>query len=495
MTAPDTQRLAYLADLLALVSDEDFEAYKVQVSNSLKGKATPADITAAISGLSAGGASGPAALPQVGRSRGNALPLYAYGHSFVSGVALTDPEYWTRLFAGAEALTHPTSDGGAANDLMRAVGGSGVTEILARVASGVPFAPGGHSIVALQVFMNSLRVAGNVPLHVTNGRNGLRAILSFLGAEQRVEETDPSIVYTGATVTANAVAAFSGTTGKGMTATGGTIDIPTPAGRDAYIHMAAKGAGQPGATLTITDRSNGDALVDTLDMSDQTTTQTSAYAWRVPPALRGHTLRMTRVGTAASTMYFDVMTVQAKNPPIVILMKEPYLADYTASTAFPNGSIEATDAFNAIIDEVAVDFPNVVVVNPNRPGYWDKTVHIGADKVHPNAEGHKALARAAFDAVEAYLVRRAAAVGITADALAADLARYQTQVSTSLGAKANVADVMPLRTWNATTKAWPAVNSDLPVMFLSVNDAAATPPDGQRVNFDLWIRHPDAAAL
>jgi hypothetical protein len=54
----------------------------------------------------------------------------------------------------------------------------------------------------------------------------------------------------------------------------------------------------------------------------------------------------------------------------------------------------------------------------------------------------------------------------------------------------------PFRTWDATAKTWPALNSpDAPVMFVSTNDAAATAPADQRVNYDMWVRHPDAAAL
>jgi hypothetical protein len=49
--------------------------------------------------------------------------------------------------------------------------------------------------------------------------------------------------------------------------------------------------------------------------------------------------------------------------------------------------------------------------------------------------------------------------------------------------------------WNATSRSWAArpAKADFGVVFLSTNDATATPPTDVNVQAgDLWRRHPDA---
>ncbi|MDN3309543.1 hypothetical protein QWJ90_01225 [Microbacterium oryzae] len=342
-----------------------------------------------------------------------------YGHSFLAEQGLADvTAHWARRFAAAFGLTYPTSQGGTANDLKRAVGGSEVQDSAARVLNTAPYVPGSGQLVVVENLINTARKNGAVALDLTAARNAMRAMMAALNASAKTEETDAAITYSAGTWTNGTVTTASGGGVKSNSGTGAYFEFTAPL-TDAYVLSVARGAGTAGATITITDQNTGTTL-DSLDLSNQALGTTGPFAWRIPASARGHVVRFTRTG--GTSIYFDALLTQSLTPPPVLWMKEPYLGDYSYSTTFPNGSDAALDAFNALVDEVAAEFPNVIVADPQKAGYWTKAkalpgvdgALVQADGVHPSAEGGQALFLTARDALLAYMTRRAVQVSLVA---------------------------------------------------------------------------------
>ena len=88
---------------------------------------------------------------------------------------------------------------------------------------------------------------------------------------------------------------------------------------------------------------------------------------------------------------FDARLPQKRHPDEVVLLKEPYLLDYSISTAHPNGDDHVMDVFNAVLDQVGAEFPHTVVVDPNSRG-WDKQTMLFPHSTHPNEVGSRFLA-------------------------------------------------------------------------------------------------------
>ena len=76
-----------------------------------------------------------------------------------------------------------------------------------------------------------------------------------------------------------------------------------------------------------------------------------ALLYRVPSRMAGHTIRLTKESGSGSFM-FDARLPQKRHPDEVVLLKEPYLLDYSISTAHPNGDDHVMDVFNAVLDQV-----------------------------------------------------------------------------------------------------------------------------------------------
>ncbi|MBF4613737.1 hypothetical protein [Curtobacterium sp. VKM Ac-1376] len=347
------------------------------------------------------------ALPTVPVSAGSRAKLITYGHSFLAEQGLTDAShYWARRLATALGLTYPTSDGGAANDLKRAVGGTTIDNALGRVAGGaLPWVPGTKALVVLETLINSARLNGATAIDITSATNNARSMMAILGASEIIEDTDPRIVKS-ATTWQRGTGAFLGGSAVFSSAAGSYFEYTVPADRDVFIATIGRGAGTAGAIVDITDQTSGAALATGLDLSNTSITSAVVYVYRTPASTRGHTVRFTKTG--GTSLYIDAVLPVSPTPPPVLWMKEPHLLNYAASTSFPNGSDAVLDAFNAIVDQMAAEFPNLIVADPNQLGYWDKNTDIlTSDQVHPNDKGHLDLARAGHDAVRAWQARKA----------------------------------------------------------------------------------------
>ncbi len=310
-----------------------------------------------------------------------AKSLYVYGHSYTDGTGLPDPATgYTRLvaserhddlhsFSRGGALVHQTAEG---------LYGTGPAS----------WVTGTTGDVLVQANINTARDFGTDRLALATSRNALRVMLATVGASRRIEDSSPGHAYGGTWHT------------KAMSwASGGQVHVTNR--NNAYVQFKAVG----GEYLSLRGVSGAGI---TVRVSDRTARRTAgriatgrrvhpAYdhagipvLYRIPTSMAGHTIRLTKEsGTGYLT--FDARLPQRRAVDSVILVKEPYLADYSRSTAHPNGSDAAMDAFNGILDTLAKEFRNAFTVDLNAAG-WDPESFLQADGVHANEAGNRFMA-------------------------------------------------------------------------------------------------------
>jgi len=327
--------------------------------------------------------------------------VLTYGHSFLAEQGVADEtRYYARQVAAALGLAYPTAVGGRGNELNRAVGGSSMRDAAAQALTEYhDDVPSGSAVVIIQGLINSARLHGIVPADLTTARHALHALLTVVNADSRRDVTDSATFSFGGGWRSPAGHRDRPPTRWRDTASlGAWVDIAAP-DHDSYLVFAGTST-SGGPTVAVTDLTDPGCPAESFTLADQCV-QSAIWvpvAYRVPPAMRGHSIRFSYAeGTAPLAL--SSLLIQSMTPPVVLVMKEPYLADYAASTAFPHGSDEALDAFNALVDEAATAFPGCRVADPNVAGFWDKAHHLQADHVHPNEHGNDALARTALAAL------------------------------------------------------------------------------------------------
>jgi len=327
--------------------------------------------------------------------------VLTYGHSFLAEQGLADEtRYYARQVASTLGLSYPTAVGGRENELNRAVGGSSMRDAAVRALTEDHHdLPSGSSLVIIQGLINSARLNGMVPTDITTARHALHALLAVVNAESRREVADAvTFRFSGGWRSSTGHRDQSPTRWRDTSSVGAWVDIAAPE-RDAYLVFAATST-SGGPMVTVTDLTEPECPSESLSLAAQCAPSAIwvPVAYRLPEAMRGHRIRFTyAAGTAPLAL--SSLLIQSPTPPVVLLMKEPHLADYAASTAFPHGSDAALDAFNALLDETAIEFPNSTVADPNAAGFWEKAHHLQADHVHPNEGGNDALARTALAAL------------------------------------------------------------------------------------------------
>jgi hypothetical protein len=129
--------------------------------------------------------------------------LITYGHSFLSEQGLPDrTTYYARLVAASLGLTYPTSRGGRADDLKRAVGGSLIRDTAVRaLGNAMPPHPGGAALVIIQGLINSARLNGAFPADLATARNSLHTLMAVVNSASRREVTETeTFTFTGSTM-------------------------------------------------------------------------------------------------------------------------------------------------------------------------------------------------------------------------------------------------------------------------------------------------------
>lgn len=184
----------------------------------------------------------------------------------------------------------------------------------------------------------------------------------------------------------------------------------------AYGHswVCGEGAGSTREGLVEVIARRLDLQVCNLGVGGSSTRQTAALVERQPPPPSELYVIVTGLNdarlngpdpTALQRFRRDLEGILAALPAadghaITVVVEQPHLRDYSLHAPHDKGSDEAVDLYNQVIRQVAAGRPEVVraVVRD-----WDPDSMLAADTVHPNDDGHAAVARAV---VRAYLGRR-----------------------------------------------------------------------------------------
>lgn len=307
--------------------------------------------------------------------------LFVYGHSFTDGSGLADPATgYTRLVA-AERHDDLHSFG---------LGGSLVHQAAERLygTGEASWSTGNTADVLIQANINTARDFGVDALALATSRNALRVMLATVTASRRVEDSHSTHAYGG-----------SWQTKRMPWASGGAVHVATR--NNSYVQFKAyggeyvslRGVVGPGITIRVSDRTAGRTIgrIKTGQRVHRAYSHEGIpVVYRLPASVAKHTIRMTKE-SGTGTFTLDARLPRRPDPGTVILVKEPYLADYSLSTAHPNGSDAAIDAFNKVLGDVAREFPSAFTVDLNAAG-WDKNSFLQADGVHPNEAGNRFMA-------------------------------------------------------------------------------------------------------
>jgi hypothetical protein len=307
--------------------------------------------------------------------------VYVYGHSWVTGYGLTDVAqgYPWLVSSDRGATLHPLG-----------VNGTMVHQVSARLygPGEGSWRAGSDGTVLIQAVTNTARDLGIDPSALATTRNDLRIMVATVSASSRIEDASASHRYHGPWRVASV-----------GSASGGSIHETTR--NDAYVQFRAvggeyvclRGSYGDGITVRLSDRTAGHT-VTRIRTGHRGYRRWSDHGiplvYRLPKAMAGHTVRLTKESGTENFM-FDARLPQQAHPGTVVLVKEPYLADYSLSTAHPNGSDEVMDAFNRVIDRVAAEWPNAVAADPNAHG-WDRHTMLLPRSTHPSPAGHRFLA-------------------------------------------------------------------------------------------------------
>lgn len=328
--------------------------------------------------------------------------LVTYGHSF-----LATSNSYADLLAGAFGMTYPGTT------LKRAVGGSYAEYAADVMLTGQPWAPslqhGSNKVLLIQALINTARKNGVDAPTRAGAAHALRTMCALGSSLEVIPDSAPFFTYSPGWAPSNS-ADFHGGACRVTTTAGAYVEFTVPSDGCHFLTVGRKVGLSP--AVVEYERLDTGAVFKTCTNEDQAQAGLSrsyvvaAVPLRVPAGTR------VRVRAVSGYLMCDGLIVPGNRPGPILLMKEPYLADYSLSVAFPNGSDAALDYFNSILDVMAVEFPNVIVGDPNTGVHWDKTTHILPDGVHPNADGHQALADTMVDAIHATLTRKSFESGL-----------------------------------------------------------------------------------
>lgn len=363
------------------------------------------------------------AFPVADRSRtvqARAGALEVWGHSYAFGIGASDiGRRYGALVAqglGLRELNEAVSGATFASDVSGgsfvkflqkrtrvgrgAVSGSGVA-----ATGGRGFGPAA-GVHLLMYGVNDLNVQGNSATALAPVKQAFRVALSRLQAGAVFENTDASFTFTGTWSTATDTTKNSGADYRYTTSSAATYTITTPVdfpGGTVAIGLSSQSnAGNPsGATHTATVDGAGAGSFAAVQTHGGTST---SYVFRIPNVAAGtHTIAVALSGLTSMTVVdYWQWEAPAAQAPLSILVKQPYLVDYSAYGATAPGppTDAGVDTLNAVIDQVAAEFGSRVLVVDTSVMNRDASLFI-ADKLHPNDKGHRVLAGLVLAAVAA----------------------------------------------------------------------------------------------
>lgn len=307
--------------------------------------------------------------------------LYVYGHSWTASGGLAHPSRgYTRIVARERHLRLHA----------RGVDGSLVHEAEERLlgTGEASWHTGSSGTVLIQANLNTARDFGPDTLALATSRNAIRTMVATVDASRRIEESSRSHHFSRHWRRTSMPWASGGHVRR-TTRNGAYVQFHAMGGE----YVVVRGVPGPGITLRVSDRSTGHVIAR-IGTGHQVH---PAYSHAGIPVLihlarsrAGHTIRVTKQ-SGHGTFWFDGRLPQRRSPPRVVLVEEPHLLDYSLSTAHPNGSDAAIDAFNRVLVQAARRFHHVRLVDPDSGG-WDPSTMLQADGVHPDRAGHRFMA-------------------------------------------------------------------------------------------------------
>lgn len=320
--------------------------------------------------------------------------LVIYGHSWTNGYNLPDPsQRYAQLLADDLAMEFSSTLAHS-----RGVNGSHIWSAMERLyGNRQPAATWDvssiNSLVVVQGLMNTLRWKGADDLVLRTARNCLRAMCATVQARQRVEEDSSRIVYHGdGWRMSTEQTCGSGSYWKGTGIPGDFLAFTADGGDRVMLR------GRPGTAGPIVHFRNGttETIFRKVDLADQIDpdidTNGIPVLTTIPNEYEGQRIQVWRSEEEdrSGNLSLDVILLPRHTYGTqIVLVKEPYLADWSASATYKNGSNAACDAFNDLIDEMGRSFSNVIVADP--APYWNKDTMLLSDGTHPNYAGHRAI--------------------------------------------------------------------------------------------------------
>ncbi|QXG07818.1 tail related protein [Curtobacterium phage Reje] len=333
--------------------------------------------------------------------------MIGMGHSYIVGAGIQSPNKWAEQFARVFGMTYPTLN--TTNDLMRAVSGSRIEEaaqrIVAESVGALYWRLGSTAIPLVEGLINTARANGNDAATKTGALHALRTMALVPNALAKISATSSRFTYSAGWNDTNVNVAMSPTakTVPSGGSTGATVEF-TMFQPVVYVMTLSRRKGLPGHQMRISNVTGG-GTITTFDNTNTSAEDTPHDYVNIPIRVEANIGDVIRINKASGdgAMTFDGVIVPKQNHRPMFFMKEPYLADYSMSTSYPNGSDNALKAFNDLIDTVAKEFPTIISADPNTSGKWNKNTMLQSDGVHPNALGSAALAEIMADAVNAQL--------------------------------------------------------------------------------------------
>lgn len=323
------------------------------------------------------------------------LPLYIYGNSYTTPPAIgraTDNNHWPRRLH--ERLHMGTV---AYNGHSGAVIGQIAYNMNNNVDGAAPsrkWVTGSKGLVIIEESINDAVTFGTSAKAQTAYAMALRVMVELARASTRTDATNAAITYTG---TWSSGTAYLVNSGKKTSAIGATASFSVTGDAVTLYWMGDQGT----TSYTTCDvKIAGGATVGTIDTRSQMDPYNAPGTVGTGIGANLCCTRITGLGAGTRTIevvltgagggnsfYFDGFSIPGTKPPEIIFLKEGLISNYN-----PNGSSAAREAYNALMDTVAAEYPTFV--STADPGVaWDASCLYMGDGTgnHPNDKGYAVL--------------------------------------------------------------------------------------------------------
>jgi hypothetical protein len=308
--------------------------------------------------------------------------VYAYGHSYLASDFYGQSEEQRYILRAAQRLDFPVVN--------RAVGGykmqDAELDAVGNRSGWRKWTPNTKGVVVVDCTINDVNGNGATTAALAGYRNALRSMCEFLSLREVIDSEAAGWTYSGFAAT-NFIDFYGGSYRKGADPSSASRSFD---GTEVTVGLVGVSFTEGEAEILVDG-----VLKETVPLSAQCV-PTKFYAAtgadsrdfvhvtrRITGLAAGsHTLLVRTKAGVAGNVWLDWVGFRATNPPKIALVKCVDVADTTKDAAI--------DQYNAIIDQVAAEFPNVVVCDPTVG--WDRAVHVGPDGVHLSARGNAHIA-------------------------------------------------------------------------------------------------------